>query len=382
MEFSKAHLSDESLTRGLAEAVRNERGATLEVLAHIAEFSRRRLFRQAGYSSMHKYCVHELKLSEQAAFKRVTAARLARRFPELFEAIADGRVHLTGLLLIGPHLREWNIRELLELATHRSRREIEELLATRFPKPDAPTRIELIAQSTSDSGVVSAPVNDIGAAAADGPAPSCAVIPRDVQAAMPSSDAAAIAGASTANADSETCQELSPGRVSDISNSSRVADYPRITPLAPERYALQVTIDRGTRDLIDRVRDLAGFEASSDHVSEILKRALAVLVSQLEKRKFAATDKPRAAVSEPVSDSRTIPAWVKRAVWQRDEGRCTYVSPHGVRCDSKRVEFDHVIPFACGGESSVANVRLLCRPHNQLAAEEQLGAEFMRSKRA
>jgi hypothetical protein len=65
------------------------------------------------------------------------------------------------------------------------------------------------------------------------------------------------------------------------------------------------------------------------------------------------------------------------------EGRCTFVAASGHRCEARhRLEFDHRVPLALGGESTVAGLRLLCRTHNQLEGEIALGSEFMASKRA
>jgi len=73
---------------------------------------------------------------------------------------------------------------------------------------------------------------------------------------------------------------------------------------------------------------------------------------------------------------------VKRAVWERDGGRCTFTSDDGHRCEARvGLEFDHIVPVACGGESTVGNVRVRCRPHNQFAAEQAFGADFMAAKR-
>jgi hypothetical protein len=61
---------------------------------------------------------------------------------------------------------------------------------------------------------------------------------------------------------------------------------------------------------------------------------------------------------------------VRRAVWQRDGGRCAFIGRDGRRCDARGfVEFHHVKPFAAGGEASVANIELRCRPHNQYEAD-------------
>ena len=77
-----------------------------------------------------------------------------------------------------------------------------------------------------------------------------------------------------------------------------------------------------------------------------------------------------------------MPALARRAVRTRDGDRCTFVAKDGQRCESRRfLEFDHVLPIARGGASTLENLRLRCRGHNQLAAEETYGAGFMKSKR-
>src|SRR5574342_574860 len=82
------------------------------------------------------------------------------------------------------------------------------------------------------------------------------------------------------------------------------------------------------------------------------------------------------------SNPRHIPAQVKRAVWERDGGRCTFVSEAGHRCPARtRLEFDHVEPVARGGRASVGGIRLRCRAHNQYAAECAFGTAFMSHKR-
>ena len=110
--------------------------------------------------------------------------------------------------------------------------------------------------------------------------------------------------------------------------------------------------------------------------------ALKSLVRDLERRKFAATSRPHQAPGRASDDPRHIPAAVKRAVWERDLGRCTFVSERGERCPAhSRLEFDHADPVARGGRATVDNLRLRCRAHNQYAAERMFGAEFMKEKR-
>ncbi|MGH7730155.1 MAG: hypothetical protein ACRENJ_02795 [Candidatus Eiseniibacteriota bacterium] len=118
--YSLSHLSDATLLRDLATIVSRERTATAEVFAHIAEVDERGLYRPAAYPSMFAYCVGELHLSEDAAFKRIKAARAARRFPAIFDAVAHGRLHLSAVVLLAPHLTEETAEDLLAAVRDRA----------------------------------------------------------------------------------------------------------------------------------------------------------------------------------------------------------------------------------------------------------------------
>lgn len=169
-----------------------------------------------------------------------------------------------------------------------------------------------------------------------------------------------------------TPTQLAPGRV---------VDRPRVQPLAPERYALQVTISQSTHDKLRYARDLLGHQVPASDVAEVLDRALDALIHKLEKSKFAATDNPRPGHRRS-PDARGIPAEVRRAVWKRDQGRCTFVSEAGHRCPARTgLQFDHVLEYARGGDATVSGIRVRCRAHNQYEAERAFGAEFMRHKR-
>jgi hypothetical protein len=108
---------------------------------------------------------------------------------------------------------------------------------------------------------------------------------------------------------------------------------------------------------------------------------LDLAIPQLERGKFAAADRPRPR-REKCGNPRSIPAAVRREVWERDQGRCTFTGDGGHRCGAHtRLEYDHLEPAARGGQATVANLTLRCRTHNQLAAERTLGAGFMERKR-
>lgn len=69
----------------------------------------------------------------------------------------------------------------------------------------------------------------------------------------------------------------------------------------------------------------------------------------------------------PTPTGRVIPAATKRAVWDRDQGRCSYVDPTtGRRCSSRHLlQIDHIRPWARGGGCEPANLRLLCHAHHR-----------------
>jgi len=381
--YSLFHVSDAALLRDLGVLVRQDRATTAQLLAHLAEVDQRRLYAPAGHSSMFQYCVHELRFSEDVACRRIHAARLARDFPVVFEMVADGRLHLSGASLLARHRRAESARDLIAAAAGRTKSEIERLLAERFPREDVPTRIRALAGPTDSrppapgrvdvamSGPHPGAVAKLEAAPVGG-APS---IPF-VQEAVTPAENAPLRSETPAPDSFERLDLPAPGRV------DRPAERPRVRPLAPERYALQITMGKSLHDKLRYAQELLSHQVPSGDVPQILERALDALIANLEKRKFGAFSKPRKASSRRSPRARHIPAEIKRAVWQRDQGRCTFVSDSGHRCESRRfLEYDHVNPVARGGRASLENVRLRRRAHNQFEAGRAFGHGFMHLKR-
>ena len=141
LQWNLRGVSDDELITQLGALVRDEHRLLADVLAHMAEVDARALYYERSFPSMFQYSIEELGLSEAAARRRITAARLVQRYPSILQRVAHGEIHLSGLCVLAPHLKEHNCRELLDAATHCSRRQIEELIATRFPKPDVPATI-------------------------------------------------------------------------------------------------------------------------------------------------------------------------------------------------------------------------------------------------
>jgi 5-methylcytosine-specific restriction endonuclease McrA len=309
-----------------------DRETTADLLADLGEIESRGLHRVAGHSSMFAYCVDELGLSEDAAYKRIQVARAARKFPALLDALADGRLHLTGANLLVPHLTPENFDELLDAAKHARKSAIEEFLSRRFP------RMEALLASSVPSVRPAAPV------------------------AVP---------------------QLAPAQVEVTLKPKRVAPAVEApAALAPALYDVRATIGQATHAKLEMARSFLRHSVPNGDFAAILDRALDALLAECEKTKCAATtSRPRRAV-RPARSKRHVPAAVKRAVWQRDGGRCTFVGAGGRRCGSRDfLEFDHVEPVARGGGATVDGARILCRAHNALEAERVFGASFMAGKR-
>jgi hypothetical protein len=156
---------------------------------------------------------------------------------------------------------------------------------------------------------------------------------------------------------------------------------PVIRPIAQERYSIHITVSKVARDKLDYAQALLSHSIPSGDLAEVFERALDTLITAIERRRFADVENPRTSPSG--THGRTIPAEVRRVVWRRDEGRCTFVGEDGHRCDEWRfLEFDHVEPVALGGLPNAEGVRLRCRAHNQYEAERVLGEDFMARKMA
>ena len=328
-EMSKCR-SDEMVRRDLFAAAARDRANTAELLQLIAEFDARRLYAGEGYSSMHAFCIGELRMCEESAYKRIQAARAGGKFPQLFSALEEGRLHLSALFLLAPHLTPDNVDELVTASTHQTKRAIQDLIAGRI--------------------LGSAPTFDF-----DGE-PTTQVEPDSAP------------------------RQLEPVPVNLHTPKSPQSEAPQaVNP--PRRIDVHCTVER---EKLEHARALLSHCIPSGDLGKVLDRALDAVIREMEKKRFAATSRPRGPVPRRASASaRHVPAHVKREVWRRDGGQCTFVGRTGHRCGERRfLEFDHVRPVALGGESTVDDLRLRCRAHNQHEAELVFGAQFMAEKRA
>jgi hypothetical protein len=212
---------------------------------------------------------------------------------------------------------------------------VERLLAGLFPLPDVPSSIRPVPSSRAQTLAIEAPI--------------------PIPAATPTPIATPVAG-----------QPSAP---------PIFAAGTRGDPPADRRRALRDPLHGDGRDAGEarQAQDLLGHAVPSGDLAEVFDRALTLLVADLERKKFAATSRPRKSRGQP-EDSRNIPADVRRAAWARDEGRCAFVASDGRRCSETRaLEFHHVHPYGAHGKPTVANIQLRCRSHNRYEAELYYG---------
>ena len=357
--YSWSHLADRSVLHKLSDQSSQHFSSTAVLLSLIAYVDQHRLYLPEAHASMASYCVHVLGMRPDPAYRRIGVARTAWRFPAIFPAIADGRLDLTAVLLLKPHLTPENSDELLAAAAHKTRTQIETLLAERYPRPDLPTLIQ-----------------PVGSCAGSGAAQTLEGVASGTSAAPEPTDQLALERVSPIDTRKgpEPMVPLAPAP------ASPVVARPKLTPLSPGRVGIQFTVSERTHEKLRYAQALLGHAVPSGDVAEVFDRALDALIERLEKQKFAAASRTRP--SRSAAKGRYVPAEIRRTVWQRDGAQCTFVSTHGVRCEERtRLEFDHIEEFARGGATTTSQLRLRCRAHNQYAAELTYGAEFMSRKR-
>ncbi len=134
-------LSDDELLRRVSELLGQSRRSEADLVAHIAEVEARRLYAREAVPSMFAWCTEVLHLSDYEAYLRITVARASRKHPILLIMLRDGRLHLSGIAKLAPHLTPANRETLLKRATHKTKRQLEELIAELAPRPETPSAI-------------------------------------------------------------------------------------------------------------------------------------------------------------------------------------------------------------------------------------------------
>lgn len=389
-------LTDTALLESLKQLVMQEQQCTAKVVAHLAEVEIRRAYLPWA-SSLFVYATLHLHLSEAAAYKRITAARLVRRFPAVLDALMQGDVHLGALNALAATLSDDNCAELLAAAKHKTTRAVEVLVAVRCPKPDVPQTIRKLPTHSPRGELAPQVAQDLL-----NPPPDLAL-----------------------------AQQVAPSPAHQAGQRATSSSAPaQLEPLSAERYKVQFTASKALHDKLRLAQQLLSHRVAPTDLAAVVEAALDKLIDDVMHERFATPrhsrrttrtttaptleaafdDAPssrsqalgnppvpqnkgtssapamllQAATAKPAvsSNGRYIPAPVRRQVLARDGLRCTHIDPQARRCSEVALlELHHLKPFARGGTHDPSNLTVRCAAHNDYAAVQDFGADLMRRYR-
>ncbi len=359
-------LDNLSLLASTRDVVRRSNALTAELLVHLAEVESRGLYCDQAFPTMFAYCMGELGFSEDVTYNVTTVARLAKQFPELLAGLREGRLHLSGLRLLAPHFKEDNSEDLIARAWGKTKREIEGLVAHINPQPDVPDSIrKLPAPRAPEAPTQDAPVLDLFST----PAPALVL----------ESALAPHAPACPPAAPISTPPPAGPPKRSD-----------QVKPLAPNAYKVEFTATEALQEKLKEAQALLRHRRPDGSLAFLVEQAVDLLIAKVKKQRFGIGAKPRSpsapkparAKKKAKASTRHVPYGTRRLVVGHDTLRCSFVGPDGRRCsETAYLELDHRKGFARTGEHSADDMQLLCKAHNQLAAEKLYGRDFMKRKR-
>ena len=325
-------LTNQDLVHHIESLARDERACTTQILQHLNELERRKVHLDLGYSSLFDYCVRKLKYSSSAAGRRIAAARCIRCFPETLSLIEGRELSLSTISLVEPILNEENVATILERVRGASHRDVERLVSEYRPPVALRDRIRPVRVAASEPVQMDALLFER----------ECARITPDVW-------------------EHRVQRTEEKMHVQFLASVELVEKFERARALLVSRNS-----DASFADVLEVL--VTEFLARRDPVARHAKRVA----------KHGEKDPHSRRREWEKTQSRHIPASVRDEVFARDGSRCAHVARDGTRCNArKRLEVDHVEPFALGGGHDAANLRLLCAPHNLRAAENALGTPVM-----
>jgi hypothetical protein len=386
-------LEARQLRDSLKTLLRTEQSAMADFLVALAGFDLRRGWEPLGHASFFAFLHFELGLSNSAAFYRMSAARLLQRIPELVGPIGSGQLCLSTTAELAKVVTEENWTEVAPRFIGRSAREAREVVAELQPRAAPPLR----------AVVTSLPP----------PFPTLG-LPQATRTERP----ATLPGQPICSLSSapDTDSRLLLTSEEEMTHPARAA-VPRdeVEPITAELRRVHMTVSRQFTSKLEAARRGLGHSIRNATIEQALEAALDLLLEK-QARPRGQVKKPRATLTaaaprvetrsisstpqmgnptqppeesapplalvltEPPSPRRTGPretisAAVRRAVWVRDQGRCSWPLDGGGCCGSTHLlELDHIHPWARDGETTVANLRLVCHVHNTLAARWAFGA--------
>jgi hypothetical protein len=335
-------ISDSELLSKTKTLAFEERRIGIEVLHHLREIDARKLFASLGFSSLFAYCMTELGYSEGGTHRRISAMRLLREVPEYEAKLEEGKVSVATLSQVQSFLtqekrqngKSYSSEEKLEILAKvegKSTQQTERVLATISPQLRREEKVRAINETETEIRFV---------------------VKKELMEKI------------------DHLKNLLGGKrkIQDFAGLLEELVDMGIQKLDPQRKKT----DRQSRPSNDR---------EVVNVSESSLPLVEVALSEVSSRDVSCSELASAGemrIGEKKA-TRYIPVTVKREVWKRDGGRCTFVdAKSGRRCGSQHaLQWEHVVPYARGGQSTFENIKLLCQAHNQYAAIQAFGLSQM-----
>ncbi len=381
-------LSDSKLLLELESLRGRERETTLNILLHLNEVERRRLYLPRGYSSLYDYCTRKLGYSPSAAMRRIKSARCIARYPEVYRILEKGELNLCSVARISTVINPGNKIELLSRVRGKSYREIEDILASYNPKRFTRESVKPVFvmkktdKISGDSSTGRSPHKDK-------PATSASVTAGDHSDGNSGKSSTTNVGGrefTTGNASStdmilteikngakgESFQLKKKYRLSFTVDSETMEKIKLAISLLSNRFPTGIKYEELFVILLNEYLDRNNPEAKNSRRKEKKQS------NKSHTQKRPGQKKPAHSNNSSKEPTRSIPRKVRDEVFTRDGGRCTFVGDDGVRCSCRHnLQIDHIVPFARGGSNSPDNLRLLCARHNLLEAERVFGRDHM-----
>ncbi len=337
-------LCDDALHRGTLEAAKREKKATYELLEFLHEIDQRRLYAVLGYSSLYMYVKTYLGYGDHQAFDRVAAMRLIFRIDEVKTALQAGKLNLSTAAQLSVHVRKQNLNkiqtlELLPRIENRSKREIEAILT--------PNKLKTVALEIDDE---------------------CeAFFERFRQLegnpGLSLSDCVKLALHRCIVAKEKRNRVL---RAPGLQKNKAQSLGPDVNPARMQTH--KPAHDPGHNPT-----------RNSSHKPSMTPAINSAPDPAIIKIKESNESLPPGEVLRPPS-TRYVPKEARENITRRADNRCEYVhSQTGRRCNGKHgLQFDHIKPYALGGETTEENLQLLCAAHNRLRAIQTFGTSTTR----
>ena len=357
--------------------VQKERDIHIQVLSYLAEIDSRKLYFRRGFSSLFDYAVRELGYSEGAAYRRVKAMKLCRDLPETEDRLQSGALSLSTACQLQVFFEKQAKKSLLLKPSENV------LISAEKGKFEGKTAEETVTSAQKQeqkTGIFKQ--SGFGFESQNQQKSEEKTTPYQFLSQEEKKSLVKRA---------EGCSTRATAKLLSETDPSLSLPQEKTRFLGKGKMEIKVVIDEECHKRLEELKNLLSHKNPALSYGELLsilsekglrkhdprKRNTRQRNQKTQRKVSAAKEEEKAKERESISTSaekhkinkisRTIPSGLRKYIWEKDGGQCTYVDHKtNRRCSSKRfLQIDHIQPFAMGGETEKKNLRLLCAGHNQ-----------------